>query len=77
MELVVGRAYYLEGMKKEMWDAPHPIFGAPPAVAGRYLGCLQGARRWHGFEVWVRGREEGVLFMNDEDLSKLVVTPIS
>lgn len=76
MELLVGKAYYLEGMDRPMWDRPHPRFGAPPALATRYLGSLQGNRRWHGFEVWVANREEGVLFMNDDDLGKLKVTPI-
>jgi hypothetical protein len=76
MTLDVGRIYHLEGMKREMWDGPHPRFGAPPALATRYLGCLQGRRLWHGFEVWVDGNEEGVIFMNDEDLSKLSVTKL-
>jgi hypothetical protein len=76
MELLVGKAYYLEGMERPMWDRPHPRFGAPPSLATRYLGSLQGYRRWHGFEVWVENREEGVLFMNDDDLSKLKVTAV-
>lgn len=76
MDLIVGRIYHLEGMERPMWDRPHPRFGAPPALATRYLGSLQGNRRWHGFEVWVENREEGVLFMNDADLEKLKVTPV-
>ena len=76
MELVVGGIYRLEGMVRTMWDSPHPVFGAPPSLAGRYLGCLQGVRRWHGFEVWVEHREEGVIFMNDDDLCKLTVTKL-
>ncbi len=76
MELLVGKAYYLEGMAPDMWDAPHPVFGAPLCIAARYLGSLQGLRLWHGFEVWVASSEQGVLFMNDEDLNKLKVTPV-
>jgi hypothetical protein len=76
MELVHGKAYYLQGMASEMWDAPHPVFGAPRALAARYIGCITGSRRWHGFEVWIENREQGVLFMNDDDLLKLRVTEI-
>ena len=74
--LVAGKGYYLEGMVRSMWDWPHPRYGAPPALATRYLGALQGNRLWHGFEVWVENREEGVLFMTDDDLNLLKVTPL-
>ena len=74
MDLEVGRIYLLQGMERSMWDRPHPRYGAPSSLATRYLGCLQGARKWHGFEVWVENREQGVLFMNDADLNKLRVT---
>ena len=76
MDLVVGKAYYLEGMEAEMWDAPHPVFGTPKSLAARYLGFLAGRRRWHGFEVWVENDEQGVLFINDDDLTKIKVTPV-
>lgn len=76
MVLLVGKGYYLQGMSAEMWDRPHPVFGAPRALAARYLGHIEGSRRWHGFEVWVDNQEQGVLFMNDEDLSKIIVTEI-
>ncbi len=82
IELVIGRAYAISGMKPEVgrdpgkWGAPHPRFGMPPAVAGWYLGSLQGTRRWHGFEVRHEGTEQGVLFMNDDDLEVLNVSPI-
>jgi hypothetical protein len=76
MDLAVGKAYYLEGMETEMWDAPHPVYGMPKCIAGMYIGYVTGRRRWHAFEVWVAGEEEGVLFMNDEDLSKLSVTEV-
>lgn len=76
MELLLGKAYYLEGMERPMWDRPHPRFGAPHALATRYIGCLQGHRRWHAFEVWVENREEGVLFMTDADLELIKITPI-
>lgn len=75
-QLVVGKTYYLEGMVRPMWDGPHPRFGAPPALATRYLGSLQGHRLWHGFEVWVESKEEGVLFMNEDDLKKIRITPL-
>jgi hypothetical protein len=76
MDLVVHRAYYLEGMETEMWDAPHPVYGAPKCLAARYLGSLTGLRRWHAFEVWVDGEEKGCLFMNDDDLAKLRVVAV-
>lgn len=76
MDPVVGKAYYLEGMATEMWDAPHPVYGAPASLAAIYLGFVVGRRRWHAFEVWVDGSEQGVLFMNDEDLARLRVTEV-
>ena len=76
MELQVNKAYYLQGMQEDMWDAPHPDFGAPQKIAARYLGSLHGVRRWHGFEVWIDDKEAGVLFMNDDDLAKLTVEPL-
>lgn len=77
LNLIVGRAYFLSGMVEDMWTTGHPQFGKPEAVAGYYLGCLQGTRRWHGFEVWAGGKERGVIFMTDEDLSKLRVEPVT
>jgi hypothetical protein len=74
INLVPGQAYLLSGMRKVVWDTPHPRFGSPDAVAGRYLGSLKGQRRWHAFEVWLGGREEGVLFMNEADISQLDIT---
>lgn len=76
IELVIGRAYLISGLKAAVWDTPHPRFGSPDEVAGRYLGSLQGVRRWHGFEVWFGGREEGVLFMNDADISGLTISSL-
>lgn len=61
-----------------MWDGPHPVYGAPTKLAGFYLGSLQGRRRrWHGFEVWIENQDAGVIFMNDDDLGKLKVTPLN
>jgi hypothetical protein len=76
MVFVVGRSYYLNGMGHAMWDVPHPKFGRPKALAGRYLGCLCGIRTWHGFEIWVDGQEHGVIFMNDSDIAKLSIIDI-
>lgn len=76
MKLVVGRAYFLDGMKTEMWGNSHPIYGTPYSLAARYIGALHGSRRWHGFEVWSDGVERGVLFMNDDDLKQLNITPV-
>jgi len=76
VRLVVGRAYILKGMNPEMWDRGHPRYGKPSAIAAKYIGALHGARRWHGFEVWIAGKEVGVLFMNDADLERLEVTEI-
>ena len=60
-----------------MWSMSHPQYGKPHALAGRYLGCLHGVRRWHGFEVWIEGKEVGVIFMPDEDLEQLRVSSLS
>jgi len=75
-KLVVGRAYLVEGMHAELWDVGHPEHGKPYAVAGRYLGWIQGTRRWHAFEVWHLGVEIGVLFMNESDLAALIVVEV-
>ncbi len=77
MDLEVGRAYYLEGMERDMWDAPHARFGAPKKLAGIYLGSVVGERSWHLFEVWVGGKEEGVILMNEDDVKKLRIRPVS
>jgi hypothetical protein len=77
MELRIGRTYHLEDLDRAEWDAPSPKYGAPRSLAARYLGSIQGNRRWHGFEVWIEGKDAGVLFMNDDDLRKIRVTPIS
>lgn len=71
--IVPGRGYVLSGMRSEMWGAPHPTHGTPESVAAKYLGSLQGTRRWHGFEVWKDGTEQGVIFMADADLAQLTV----
>lgn len=76
MGLVIGRVYRLSGMIDTMWTAGHPVFGKPDTLAGIYLGCLHGQRRWHGFEIWVKRKEQGVIFMTDADLRKLKVEPI-
>jgi hypothetical protein len=74
--LIVGHGYYLSGMHADMWGNVHPHFGRPEAIAARYLGWLQGVRRWHGFEVWKDEAEQGVLFMSSQDLARLTVRPI-
>ncbi len=82
IELVIGFPYALSGMKPVkgddpgQWGAPHPRFGMPQAIAGWYLGALQGTRRWHGFEIRHEGTEQGVIFMTDDDLETLTVSPI-
>lgn len=77
VNLIVGRAYYLSGMVDDMWTTGHPVYGKPEALAGYYLGCLHGTRRWHGFEIWAKGQEQGVIFMTDADLQKLTVEAIA
>lgn len=59
-----------------MWDAGHPRYGKPNRLDARYLGALRGTRRWHGFEIVVRGKDEGSIFMTDKDLAQLRVTPL-
>lgn len=77
VNLIIGRAYYISDMVEELWTTGHPKFGKPRSVAGYYLGCLHGTRRWHGFEVWAGGKEQGVIFMTEQDLEKLTVEAIS
>ena len=72
--LTVGGWYDLKGMRPYMWDNRHPLFGKPTKLRCRYLGLCQGLRRWHVFEVWIAGREEGVIVMNEIDLGQLIVT---
>lgn len=76
VQLIVGREYYISGMVREMWDAPHEKYGAPESIAARYIGCVRGQRRWHAFEVWIAGRECGCLFMTDADVAKLHIVPL-
>jgi hypothetical protein len=71
--LIVGNAYYLRGMTGDMWTTGHPEYGTPDELAGRYLGSLRGTRVWHGFEIWVSGKEVGVIFMTTADLEQLSV----
>lgn len=77
VDLIVGNGYILSGLKLAKWDTPHPRFGKPDRVAARYLGSLQGVRRWHGFEVWANRQEQGVLFMNDADIEAINIAPMS
>jgi hypothetical protein len=77
MKLEIGKAYYLEGMRSDLWDAGHPKYGKPERIAGKYLGFLQGVRCWHGFEIYAAGSESGVIFMTDDDLSKLRVSELA
>ena len=75
-DFAVGQAYYIEGMVREMWDVGQPEHGMPAAVAARYIGCIQGNRLWHAFEVWHRNVEIGVLFMTDGDAEQLTIVPV-
>lgn len=77
MNLIVGRAYYLEGMEEDMWSGGHPIYGKPRALAGLFLGTLKGTRTWYGFEIRMGGKEAGVIFMPEEDLKALRIRLIT
>lgn len=77
MDLIAGQAYRLERMLKPYWDAGHPKYGKPERIAAKYLGSLDGHRRWHLFEVWDDGSEQGVIMMNDDDLLRIDVTPLA
>jgi len=66
--------YELKGMRPYMYDVRHPLYGKPSKLCCRYLGPRSGERRWHVFEVWVDGREQGVVVMNEADLGQLIVT---
>lgn len=73
LRLLPGFAYYIEGIPPEKWDVGHPRFGKPRAIAGRYLGAVQGRREWHVFEIWINDREEGAIILNRTDLESLTV----
>lgn len=34
-----------------------------------------GKRSWHIFEVWIAGREQGVIVMNQADLAEVILSP--
>jgi hypothetical protein len=68
-----GRAYRLTGMVRKMWQVPHPLYKCPTHVVGIYIGRMAGTRVWHGFEIRVKGRERGVIFMPQADLDRLGV----
>lgn len=82
IELVVGRPYALSGMKAEVgtepgrYAAPHPRFGMPKAMVVWYIGSVTGTKRWHAFELRLEGVYQNTIFMNDEDLETLDVSPI-
>ena len=69
--LITGHVYKLSGMSKEMWQVPHPRFGTPYTINGIYQGTIVGTRAWYGFEIHVRGKEEGMIFMPEGDLVRL------
>lgn len=73
MTLQIGHAYWLKGMKRSMWQVPSPTFGCPERIVGIYLGSLQGTRKWYGFEIQVRKKDRGVIFMPESDLILLRV----
>lgn len=81
VRLVQGYAYYLQGLKPEMWDVGHPKFGKPSAIAGRYLGHRSGQRTWHVFEIWIESggvlTEQGAIIMSQQDLDAVTVTRVS
>lgn len=74
--LKVGHAYLIDGLEPDMWAAPHPVHRMPTRLAGKYIGCMSGERCWHGFEIWIDGQESGVVFMNEQDVDRLSITPI-
>ncbi len=77
VRLRVGRAYLLSGLQEAVWDRPHPRFGMPDQVAAVYLGHVPGHRRWHIFEVWADGQEQGVLVMNDDDIAQVTIAAMN
>lgn len=77
MNLEVGRAYRLERMYERYWDAGHPRYGKPERIAAKFIGSVQGNRCWYLFEVWAGGKEQGVIMMNDDDLTRIEVSEIA
>jgi hypothetical protein len=65
--------YRLSSIPKKMWQVGHPHYGTPSKIVGLYLGYLKGSRNWHGFEIRVKGKEKGVIFMPDNDLEIIKV----
>jgi len=76
MDLQIGRPYLLSGMNPNMWNNAHAEFGQPDSLSGVYLGRVSGTRTWHLFEIYIGGKEEGVLMMTTKDLGKLVITEL-
>lgn len=72
----IGSYYFIRGMETEMWDMAHEKYGQPKEIVGLYLGSVKGTRTWHLFEVRTKLGDEGVLLMNDNDLSKLDFTEV-
>lgn len=66
-------AYRLSGMTRRMWQSPHPRWGRPAALVGIFIGTWKASRTWYGFEVRVGGKEQGCIFMPQEDLDQLTV----
>lgn len=75
-ELVRGQAYLLSGMTPAMWQNCHAEFGQPQRIVAVYMGAVSGTRTWHLFEVQFRGRDEGVLLMNADDLAQLRIEAV-
>ena len=68
-----GHAYRLSGMTPKLWQVPHPQWGTPESLVAVFMGRLVASRTWHGFEVRVGGKEQGMLFIPEKDLNKLTL----
>ena len=76
LKLRLHHVYRICGMTRDMWQVPHPRWGRPSHLIGIFVGTMSGSRTWFGFEIRVRGKEQGVIFMPESDLRRLTLTDL-
>lgn len=76
MTLRYLHVYRLSNIPNDIWQVGHKRYGRPTHLIGLYIvdGLVKGTRRWHGFEIRVKGEETGTIWMPEEDLARITVT---